>query len=747
MAPSTVLTIEAGARIEAAAGTSIVVPRTSRIVAEGTLLEPVVFTCTGASKFAGCWSGIVIQGYAPVNTGSATSPPARGNGIGGCRELTNTETGTSYGGCDPSDSSGVLRFVRIEFAGSSGLRLEGVGNRTSLDFIQVNRSEGTGLSVQGGTANLKHVVLTANAGGGWHWTTGWTGKAQFVVVQGDLAVSGGVPAAVVGENGVEQDATPRSAPQIFNLSILTATTPAIGSAPPAVLLRRGTAGSLRNVLLYRSPIGVAVSDAATCAQIGSGGLSLARSVIAGAASVGDPDPDPSPCGGFASPQAEASWFQAAQNANLVITDPAVVQGMVLGNNLVTMDGRTRNLALSVAPPADGFFDPSANYVGAIPPANAAANNIPWQSGWITPSPVPSVDPGLQLIASGLSGVLYVTAPPGDLSRIFAVQQNGTIRVIRNDTLLSTPFLDLGGITSGSGERGLLSMAFHPSYATNGRFFVFYTDLAGALTVARYQVSADPNVADAASGSVVLSIPHSAEANHNGGLLKFGPDGYLYIGTGDGGGGGDPFGNGQDSTALLGKILRIDVDGGIPYAVPTSNPFVGRPPAAPEVWNYGLRNPWRYSFDRVTGDMYIADVGQDAWEEVNFAAAGTGGGRNYGWNVMEGTHCFSPSTGCVTTGKTLPIYEYGHQSGTPTGCSITGGYVYRGARMPNFYGRYFFGDLCGGWIRSFRVVGGVFTDLQDHTPRFGSVSGLTSFGEDGRGELYVTGGNAVYRISP
>ncbi len=209
-------------------------------------------------------------------------------------------------------------------------------------------------------------------------------------------------------------------------------------------------------------------------------------------------------------------------------------------------------------------------------------------------------PGLTLIASGLSSALYVTGPPGDTNRVFVVQQSGIIRVVFRDSLLTTPFLDLSGIISYGGERGLLSLAFHPNYASNGFFYVDYTAPDGALTVARYHVSANINVGDAASGQVLLSIPHAANSNHNGGLVTFGPDGYLYIGTGDGGGGGDPDGNGQDSTVLLGKILRIDVDGAFPYAIPPTNPFVGRPPAAPEVWAYGMRNPWRFSFDRSPG---------------------------------------------------------------------------------------------------------------------------------------------------
>ncbi len=354
---------------------------------------------------------------------------------------------------------------------------------------------------------------------------------------------------------------------------------------------------------------------------------------------------------------------------------------------------------------------------------------------------------LTQVASGLNSALYVTAPPGDTNRIFVVQQSGAIRVVRRDTLLPTLFLNLSGIISTGGERGLLSLAFDPNYASNGFFYVDYTASNGALTVARYHISANPNVGDATSGQVLLSIPHAANSNHNGGLVTFGPDGYLYIGTGDGGGGGDPDDNGQDSTVLLGKILRIDVNGAPPYAIPASNPFVGRPPAAPEVWAYGLRNPWRFSFDRMTHDLYIGDVGQNAWEELNFASAGDPGGRNYGWNTMEGAHCYPSGNSCPMAGLILPVYEYSHGSNNAN-CSITGGYVYRGTRYPDLAGRYFFGEYCAGWIRSLRMQGGTVTDLIDHTADFGVAGGLTSFGEDARGEIYVTRSSGqVYRITP
>jgi hypothetical protein len=355
-------------------------------------------------------------------------------------------------------------------------------------------------------------------------------------------------------------------------------------------------------------------------------------------------------------------------------------------------------------------------------------------------------PALRRIASGLTSALYVTYPPGDSTRIFVVQQNGIIRVMRRDTLLVAQFLNVASLIAFVGERGLLSMAFDPAYATNRAFYIDYTDKNGNINLVRYRTqAANPNVADPASAEILLTIPHSTYPNHNGGLLLFGPDGYLYMGTGDGGSGGDPNGNGQDSTTLLGKILRLDVSGASPYTIPPTNPFAGRPPAAPEVWAYGLRNPWRFSFDRLTHDLYIGDVGQNALEEVDFAPASSGGGENYGWNTMEGLQCYKPSTGCSMSGLVLPVYDYGHSNGD---CSVTGGYVYRGTAAPSLVGRYFFAEYCGGWVRSLKIQSGMATDVRDHATDFGSLPGVTSFGEDARGELYITlQSGEVYRIAP
>jgi hypothetical protein len=349
--------------------------------------------------------------------------------------------------------------------------------------------------------------------------------------------------------------------------------------------------------------------------------------------------------------------------------------------------------------------------------------------------------GLDLVVEGLDSPVHLTAPAGDDERLFVVEQPGRIVVVRDGAVLPTPFLDIEPLTSSGGERGLLGLAFHPEYATNGWFYVNHTDTDGDTRVVRYTASADPDVADAGTAEPILSVDQPF-ANHNGGQLAFGPDGMLYIGMGDGGDGGDPQNHAQRPETLLGSILRIDVDAGVPYTVPADNPFVGDPVAAPETWAYGLRNPWRFSFDRQTGDLYIADVGQRSVEEVSFQPASSGGGENYGWRIMEGTECYQPSTGCDPAGLVQPVHEYGHSDG----CSITGGHVYRGTLAPTLVGRYFFADYCGTWIRSFRMSDGVAVDVVDHSADFGEVAEITSFGEDGVGELYaVSHRGRIYRF--
>jgi len=345
------------------------------------------------------------------------------------------------------------------------------------------------------------------------------------------------------------------------------------------------------------------------------------------------------------------------------------------------------------------------------------------------------------IITSIDSPVAITHAGDGSGRLFITLQAGQILIYNGQQLLADPFLDIRALVSSGGERGLLSAAFHPNYVANGFFYVDYTDLNGDTVIARYQVSLNPDVADPTSAVILLTIPQPF-ANHNGGQLQFGPDGNLYIGMGDGGSGGDPLNNAQDLTSLLGKILRIAV-GSLPYSIPTDNPFVTNPNARPEVWAYGLRNPWRFSFDRRTGDLFIADVGQDQLEEVDFQPQSSAGGENYGWRLMEGTSCFNPASNCNDGSLTLPILEYDHS----LGCSVTGGYRYRGLENPGMLGLYFYGDFCSGriWGAAPDAQGNwVTTELLDTDLQ------ITAFGEDEDGELLVAslfpGPGAIFRIS-
>ncbi|CAN5149308.1 PQQ-dependent sugar dehydrogenase [soil metagenome] len=349
----------------------------------------------------------------------------------------------------------------------------------------------------------------------------------------------------------------------------------------------------------------------------------------------------------------------------------------------------------------------------------------------------SVQLALQEVVTGLEQPVYLTAPPND-NRLFIVEQPGRIRIVRNGQLLQQPFIDLSSRLSSGGERGLLGLAFHPSYATNGLFYVNYTDNSGDTRVERYARSANPHVADPASAVPVLSVDQPF-GNHNGGQLLFGPDGMLYIPLGDGGSGGDPQNNAQTLSTLLGKLLRIDVNSGSPYAIPPGNPFAGQAGARPEIWAYGLRNPWRTSFDRGSNLYFIADVGQNREEEIN-AVDRTAGGMNYGWRIMEASSCYNASS-CDQTGLTLPIHTYSTSGGN---CAVTGGYVYRGSSIPEVAGLYFFTDHCTGGLRSLRVAGGAAQDVREWDVGF--TGRISSFGEDAAGELYLVGHDGtVWRI--
>jgi len=350
---------------------------------------------------------------------------------------------------------------------------------------------------------------------------------------------------------------------------------------------------------------------------------------------------------------------------------------------------------------------------------------------------PSVGLAVEVVAQGLEEPVFLTAPEGD-PRLFVVELPGRIRVIEDGTLLPTPFLDITDeVRSAGGEQGLFSVAFHPDYDTNGFFYVNYTaeDTGGGTRVERYTVSADPGAADALSAKTILSVAQPF-TNHNGGLVTFGPDGMLWVGMGDGGSGGDPQGNGQDPTTLLGALLRLDVDGGDPYAAPPGNPYVGDPGGADEVWAIGLRNPWRFAFDPAEELLYVADVGQSDLEEVSVVSASQPG-LNFGWNVMEGDRCFEPAEGCDTDGLVLPAVTYPNAE---EGCSITGGYVYRGSAIPDLRGHYFYSDFCAGFLRSFRFTGSGPTEEEEWD--VGDLGNVLSFGRDSEGELYVLSGNGV-----
>lgn len=359
----------------------------------------------------------------------------------------------------------------------------------------------------------------------------------------------------------------------------------------------------------------------------------------------------------------------------------------------------------------------------------------------TPTPPATFALALQTVASGMDQPVYLTAPTGD-ARLFIVERPGRVRILANGAVLAQPFVDISGKTTVSGERGLLSVAFDPNYAQNGRFYLYYTDTTGDIAIDRMTVSSDANTANPASAVRLLTIPHPGFSNHNGGQLAFGPDGYLYLGTGDGGGAGDPAGNAQNLNVLLGKMLRLDVSGAA-YTIPPDNPYVGQAGRRGEIWASGLRNPWRFAFDRTERLLYIADVGQGEREEVDIAAVAQAG-NNYGWRTMEGTACYNAAA-CDKSGLFIPQFEYQHGANDVNGCSITGGYVYRGAALPELAGQYLYSDYCKGFLKSFTYRNGVAGAVT--TWEVGNIGNVVSFGEDAAGELYMLSSNGrVYRIT-
>lgn len=358
--------------------------------------------------------------------------------------------------------------------------------------------------------------------------------------------------------------------------------------------------------------------------------------------------------------------------------------------------------------------------------------------------------GVSRVATGLDNPTWLAAPPADAAsaganadtRLFVTERPGRVRIIEDGRLRDTPYLDIGARVSTAGEGGLLSLAFDPGFARNGYFYLYYTDLERNIVVERFSAGANPAFASPTSGLVILRIPHPLYLNHFGGQLAFGPDGYLYLGTGDGGGAGDPQGNARNLGSLLGKLLRIDVAGATvarPYTIPATNPYRDQAGRRPEIWAAGLRNPWRFSFDG--SQLYLSDVGQDRREEVNIAA--TQAGLDYGWNTMEGTLCYGAAS-CERGGLTLPAFEYDHGANDANGCSITGGFVYRGRALPELAGRYFYSDFCGGYLKSFVATGNGIVEERDwNLPDLGRI---VSFGRDADGELYlVSASGTIHKI--
>ena len=394
-----------------------------------------------------------------------------------------------------------------------------------------------------------------------------------------------------------------------------------------------------------------------------------------------------------------------------------------------------------------------NHARFVPPLLAVAlaellagcgggGGVPGNANTPLPAPAPVPAPPLLLavrqIASGLDSPVFLTAPAGD-ARQFIVERAGRIRIVQNGALLGLPFLDVSARVSVAGEGGLLSMAFDPQFAANGQFFIYYTDRSGDIVVERRRVSPNPNLADPSAAFDIIRIAHPDFSNHYGGLVAFGPDGYLYLATGDGGGAGDPAGNAQNLASLLGKLLRLDVGAataGAPHTIPPGNPFAGQAGRRAEIWASGLRNPWRFAFDG--GNLAIADVGQASREEVNFSPVAQGG-LNYGWNIREGTLCYNAAS-CADANLTAPAFEYDHAAG----CSITGGYFYRGMAIPELAGHYFYSDFCSGFLKSVVVAGAGVREQANWD--IGKLGGMVSFGRDADGELYlISAGGSVYKL--
>ena len=444
-------------------------------------------------------------------------------------------------------------------------------------------------------------------------------------------------------------------------------------------------------------------------------------------------PPPASTGSLA---VSASGLPAGVNPALRVAGPDnYLQDLTQSQTLANLAPGSYNVSASPVTSGGVTYQPApASQAATVTAGATTAATVSYGSG-----PLALVT--TQVVA-GLDSPTWLTAPPGD-QRLFVTERPGRVRIVGNGSTRDQPYLDIGARVSTEGEGGLLSLAFDPQFERNGYFYVYYTDLQRNIVIERFSTGATATAANPTSGLVILRIPHPTYLNHFGGQLAFGPDGYLYLGTGDGGGAGDPQGNARNLASLLGKLLRIDVTGATttqPYAIPAGNPYRDVAGRRPEIWASGLRNPWRFSFD--ASQLYLTDVGQERREEINIVGTGQVG-LDYGWNILEGTLCYGAET-CQRTGLTLPVFEYDHGANEANGCAITGGFVYRGRALPELAGRYFYSDFCSGYLKSFLATSSGIVEQRDW--EIDDIGGIVSFGQDAQGELYLlTSSGAIHKI--
>ena len=455
LAVGATLTIEPGTRVEARPGAYIDITRDGRLIADGTPLQPIVLTCTSVPKYEGCWGGVRVRGHARINFGTATSPADRGTGASGCKE-SGSGSAAAFGGCDDADSSGVLRYLRVEYAGR-GLELLGVGSHTAVDYVQVNRSRADGLAVVGGAVDVRHVYLTANFGYGLSWRAGWHGRGQFVTVQQDaLHNAGGIRGSNMGTSAVILTGAPRSAPTLFNISVIAPSVPSNpqhATGPAALHFSAGTGGTIRNVLIHSSATALDIDDEQTCLDFaGAPPVTLTHVLVAATTPTGSPDADPFGCSTYATPTVETEWLADAANTSTIITDPQVAASLIRnGTDLIVPDLRPINptasaLYPSAVPPNDGFFDQTAVYPGAVEPANSSRNNVPWYSGWTVAAPAIPAPGAVSGVISApgrgpLAGAVITTAYGA--STVAAANGSYTLQVPAGQHVLTSTALPPG----------------------------------------------------------------------------------------------------------------------------------------------------------------------------------------------------------------------------------------------------------------------------------------------------------------